>query len=440
MFDLLRRKSRSTGGVLFRGSIPIPLERFEYLRELGIELEPRPAAPEQLWAARVRHPDWGDAELSCPRQSFAPPREVVEFDPRLIRSEVEPIVDCASSIDVAMVHERQNVLRERKLALRLLSAIMGEHGVSVVDYGCGRFWSRAALDEELAHDADLDIDSLFMLHAVRADDGDELGVSWLHSHGLGELGYFDFDILNPSEDVTSGISDLTRALAFGIVEGWIEPESAAVMVANPGGVFRMVPASQFQARAPERFARLRDDPDGSHSARRSVLCEPATGIWSKLFGGKVEPSRWLREPVDENTVVHFSSAASALMAERARGSWTLFLRYREEFRELGARCIVKLGLPVDHDKGSPTDREHLWFEVTDSSEARVTGTLLNQPWSIDGLKQGASHTYAIDVLSDWSVFTPAGRITPTEGVAVRILREHRDELVAALNDSRDQKS
>lgn len=437
MFDILRRKSRSAGSVLFRGSLPIPFDNFAYLRELGVELESRRAEPDQLWAARVRHPVWGEAELFCPRQRPVPPREIVEFDPRLMEAEVEAIVGCGSSVEVLMSHERQNVLRERKLALRLMHAIMGEHGVSVVDHGCGRFWSRTALEEELAHDADLDIDSLFILHAVRPDDDEDHRVSWLHSHGLAELGYFDFDILEPSSDVTSSLTDLTRAIAFGIVEGWIEGSSDEVALASPGGVFRMVPADQFQRGAQERFAQLRDDPDGAHRTSRSVICERGAGFLRSLFGGRIEPSRWLRRPIDENTVIHFTSSATDLMAARARGTWELCRRYREEFRELDVKCLVKLGLRVDGSDRSGEEREHLWFEATELGEDRVTGTLLNEPWSVAALEAGTSYSYGTDVLSDWTIFTPVGRITPTEGVAVRILRENRDSILKAMNEDRE---
>lgn len=432
MFDFLKRKSRSEGSVLFRGSLPIPFERFSYLADLGVDIQPRSAGIEDLWAARISHPEWGEAELSCPRSSPPPARVLLRFDPRLMEAEVDAICDCSSSVIVRMTHPRQNVLRERKLALRMMHAIMGDHGVSVVDHGSGRFWSRPALEEELAHDADLDIESLFILHAVRPDEQEQGGVVWLHSHGLGELGYFDFDILEPSEDVIAGHSDLTRAIAFGITEGWIEADGEAV-IAEPNGHFRMVPADRFRQQGAERWQVLRDDPEGSHSTRRSVLCEPAGGFFSKVFGAKTEPSRWLRGAIDENSIIRFSAAASELMAARARGTWALCRRYLEEFREFELKCLAKLGLPTDGDDGG---REHLWFEVTHPGEHELKGILLNEPWHIASLAPGGSYSYKLDVLSEWTILTPVGRITPTEGVAVRIMRENREGILEEMRERR----
>ena len=434
IFDFLRKKSRSVGSVLFRGSLPPRLENFEFLEKWGIALEPRRADADFVWAARARHPQWGQADLYCPRQILSPPPEFVKLDPWLTPAEMEAVTGCASSVEVVMQHEQENVLRERKSALRMMRAVMGDDGVCVFDDGSQRFWSRPALEEELAHDAALDIESLFILHAVRPDGDDDAPVYWLHSHGLAELGYFDFDILEPSSDVVFGAaSGLTRAIAFGIVEGWIQADSPHIQIAQPDGVVRLVPADVFQRRAPARFTALRDDASDGHSAKRSVLCNPAPRFFAKLFGDKIEPSRWLREPIAENSIIHFSATATNLMAQRARGSYSLFRCYAEEFAELQVKAMFKLGLQIDG--GEAGAREHLWFEATRLDESTITGTLLNAPWHIASLAQGQTYTHDLEVLSDWCLRTPAGSITPVEGMAARTLRANRDEILQTIRAS-----
>src|SRR5207248_2514776 len=76
-----------------------------------------------------------------------------------------------------------------------------------------------ALDDELCHDADLDIESLYTLHAVTGDEAGDEAVIWLHSHGLAEIGLFDFDVLRPSEDLLGRGRDALRAVAFAILDG-----------------------------------------------------------------------------------------------------------------------------------------------------------------------------------------------------------------------------
>jgi len=118
------------------------------------------------------------------------------------------------------------------------------------------------------------------------------------------------------------------------------------------------------------------------------------------------------------------------MSQRARGSYGMCRRYVEEFAEFEVKALLKLGLPVDN--GAADDREHLWFEPISLGAEQITGTLLNDPWHIAGLKSGESYTYGIDVLSDWVIYTPVGTITPVELAAARNLRANRNEILEAM--------
>jgi hypothetical protein len=63
----------------------------------------------------------------------------------------------------------------------------------------------ARLADELVHDAPLDIVQIHVLHVVTQPEG-----VWLHSHGLGELGSVDFDVLRPAEALTTEQFDVSR--------------------------------------------------------------------------------------------------------------------------------------------------------------------------------------------------------------------------------------
>lgn len=432
ILDFLHKKNDCFGCVLFRGNMPARLENFEFLKGMGIKLEQQKAGGDSVWVAQATHPQWGQAELLCPREVLKMPAELVKLDPRLNAEEVDAIVSCGNGVNVKMRQEDESVLSGRKKALRMMRAMMGDDGVAVHDFGSQRYWTRTALDEELAHDAPLDIESLFTFHAVTSGEGANATVTWLHTHGLAELGFFDFDILEPSPDVVGRSGDLMRAIALGIIEGWIEPESTSVSVAEPGGEIRMVKAATFQSFANERYRAIRDDPEGAHLENRSVVCEPAGGLFSRLFGTRLEPSRWLQKEMSDNIVIHFSTEATELMAQRARGSYSMCRRYSQEFAEFEVKTLVKLGLRIDG--GAENEREHLWFDVKTLDEDKVTAVLLNAPWYIKALKEGETYTYGCDVMTDWAIFTPAGRITPVEGVAARMLRTRREEFLKIVRE------
>lgn len=94
---------------------------------------------------------------------------------------------------------------------------------------------------------------------------------------------------------------------------------------------------------------------------------------------------------------------------------------------------VKIGYQVDG--GSETNREHLWFEVHGVTGGTVDATLLNEPYHIARMRAGERGAHPVDQLSDWVILTPAGTLSPRGLAAVHTLREHREELLAALRAS-----
>ena len=229
MFDILRRRSHCIGSALFRGAVPHGLDQLDGLAPLGVTAEPGAAKDGAHWTAILRHPEWGEAAAVCLRNPPRPSRAILEFDPKLTEADVRAIEDCGVSVSLHMEGRQGFVLRDRKNLLRFLDAVMGADGVAAVDHTSQAFWTRPALADELAHEADLDVESIFTIHAVTGDDGDDseggdgddggAEVAWFHTHGLGELGRFDFDILRPAREFVDSSGDFCRALAFSILEG-----------------------------------------------------------------------------------------------------------------------------------------------------------------------------------------------------------------------------
>ena len=112
------------------------------------------------------------------------------------------------------------------------------------------------------------------------------------------------------------------------------------------------------------------------------------------------------------------------MAGRARQTVPLLKAIREEFAGFPFPTLMKLGLPTDDGN----DHEHLWFEVHAIEGDTVDATLVNQPFAIASLKAGQRGTHSLEKLSDWTLLTPAGSVTPRETRTLRELRAHKDEL------------
>jgi uncharacterized protein YegJ (DUF2314 family) len=353
-----------------------------------------------------------------------PPHDLIDWDAQLINDEKDEIKACGTAVSLHLKSDRNHILRDRKNLVFYLHAVLGEEGVAALDHVSQKFWSRGALELETLHGADLDVDGLITFHAV----ADEAGrVNWLHSHGLGEIGCFDFDIIRPGDELRGEAYDVLRAIAFAIVEGQVKEGGTFTPLGN--GVIRAVPAAEYMKSASEADRAPRGD-SKDHDEKRVVLCEGEGGVVSRLFRSRPHPARILSTGFDERYLIHFSKAATELMAERARATFELFTRLNAELAEFNFPSVVKLGYQVDG--GKEDDREHLWFEFHGVNGDVLEATLANEPFRISGMKAGQRGLHSIDRLTDWAIMTPAGTISPRSTKPLRFIRRHSEELREAL--------
>jgi len=423
MFEFLKRKVDHTGSVFFRGTTPPRAEDFGDLRGLGFDLARIPAE-DAYWVLRLRHSKLGEARLVALRDMPMPPDMLIAMSNGLTDLEKDELRSAGCSVGLQLSSSRGSVLRDRKTLLKLFHVSLLDTGVGAADHRSEQFYSRAALEDELSAPGEPDVSVLYSIHAITDESGRQF---WLHTHGLATVGAFDLDILNPSESLASNCGDFFRALAFAALEGELTPGTTNYPLAQPGGNIRLVPAAQFQARAPAAERALRDDVEG-HTERRSVLCNPAGGL-SRLMGAPVRASRFLSCVDTERCTIHFSKAATQMMSERARATLSLFERIRDELREFECPALVKIGYPTDSDARCA---EHLWFEVHSIRGDAIDATLVSAPHDIRAMRAGTRGTHPVERLTDWVIPSPAGQITPHARRALRMIRERKDELRAAF--------
>jgi hypothetical protein len=431
MFDFLQRDQPGQAAVYFPGSAPPPADAFLRLRDLGYALTER-RADDVLWAMQLEHPVLGPADLWCDRD--APPiDDFIRFASNLSDAERTAAAGSASSVGLRVPAKRRQVLRDRKTMLRIARDVMGDDGVVVLDIASELPWSRASLADELAHDAALDIEALYCLHAVTSDEPGEHTAHWMHSHGLAELGRFDLDILGPHPDFVANCADPIRAIATMVLEGDVAADQSSFAFGHPGGDARLVPATAFMRDADAAMAALRDAEH--HDDHRSVLCEPAG---RKLLGfgrgDRPEPLHLARRSPPDQFVVYFPTTTTTLMAERALATIGVLRASMEEFAEFEPVAVVKLGYPTDGD-----GREHLWFTAHAIGESTIDATLESRPFAVD-LQPGERAERPLEYLTDWTLMTPAGPITPRSMIGARLLREHADEIRAAMAAARQGSS
>ena len=418
MWPFLDKPTVHTGNVFYRGPIAPPVEQVLALGA-GDVTATRADAPKGFaaaWAVRLTHPAWGEALIVAPREPAIPHADVIRWGtPGLTDAERELLGRAEVALMVEAKTPERNVLRARKHLLRWLHLLMSLDGLAAVDMASDLFWSPAMLADELAHDADLDVEALYTIHAIYGEDAPEPVHHWLHTHGLEALGAFDIDVVRPSPVLVQNVGDPLRALAFAALEGNITPTSEYFQLGNPGGMVDLVPADAFNAKAAPEDAKLRSH-DEFHSGRRAVVCEPR-GLFG-LFRKRPVPSRFL-STVEGNFVINFSTQATEQMAARARQTMGVFQGLLDEFGP-DLPNGLKIGYPTESD---PTGKEHLWFEVHGFDGERVDATLMNEPFDVPSLEQGLRGWHPIAEVTDWIVASPAGQMSPRNLSAARRLRE-----------------
>lgn len=429
------RKLPYIGSVHFRGTLPPRVEDFAFLKKQGLTISPHDDDENAHWRVRLGHTDWGRAVVSAMRKPPRLPRDLIEFDPFLTAEEKAEARLGETMVTVVAEGRKGDMLRDRKHLLRFMRAIMGDDGVVAVDHGAQRLWSREALDYELSHDADLDVSALYAMHVVCPDEPEDAPPTWLHTHGLAEIGFFDFDILNPAEGLWTYGIDAVRALAFAIVEGELAPSTASFTLANPGGEVRLVEIGEFLRKADPAIRALRLDADEDHNNNRAVVCEPVNGLLSRWLGG-VKPASFLTGELADDIVLPFSNEATEMMARRAQGTLLQFRKFSAEFAEFGFPNIMKIAYTVDGgDPGDPSSREHLWFEVHAMESDRVDATLASQPIGIARMKPGERAWHRMDQVSDWAIATPIGKIDPRDTRAARAILADREAFSRVLRSA-----
>lgn len=426
MLKLLSRKVKHQALVLYRGTLTPRPQEFAFLQKQGLDVKlAKEPSPGCAWSVVLRHKDWGEARLNAPVNASSVPNFFLNFSVNLTEREREEIRAAGMFLDVTLVTSKEQVLRDKKNLLRFVRAVMSDDAVGSVDVDAMLYWTRAALDDELAMAADLDVAALYCIHAVRDSDDDEGRCNWLHTHGLGELGGFDVDILNPSESVADSCGDLFRAMAFYILSGALSPSEKVYPLAHPDGEVRLVPVPEFDAKTRGSYKQLSGD-SPEHWNNRSVLCNPAGGFLGRFR--KVHPSTFLSEADTDSIVIHFSAAATEAMSQRARATVPMLSSLMNEMAEFKLPVLAKIGYKQDgSDQG-----EHMWFSVHGIEGDSLDATLESSPFQIERMKRGDRGLHAIDRLTEWAIISPFGRISPDSLGPLRRIREDKDSFRAMM--------
>ncbi len=356
--------------------------------------------PAVLWSAVVTLPGV-ETELALwsePAQELAPG----ELD--------DPAADaCRWVIGANTPLDAADPLAHFTLLMRLLGGVCLEIP-AVLDVNSERWYPRQALDATFDTGEEPSVAVLWIVHVNEpADDPtDEMSGVWIHTHGLARCGLPELEMLEvPCPLVRAGV-ELLDTIAGRMFETMLPPPGEPFAIGPDLDVtFRpwqdVAPAV---ADGPGGMAARTDDPndpDNPHMGVRAVVC--GTEVLQRIAAG--------------DGAYFLSSYETNRLAQRARAAWPALTAIG--LPPAGAtdaaptvQVLVKAGLGAD---GAEDEREHLWFSVRRFEAERAEAELLHEPVRV-ALTVGDVVWIEREVVSDWTVVTPAGRFGPAEADAM----------------------
>lgn len=424
MFQLLESDKPGLGVAYFPGAAPTAEQMAKRLRAAGMQVVPSEKGRGSDWAFGLCDEKHGSAIVLL--EPGAPPVEgFVRYAQGLTEREAAAAVKGSAAVLVVVPAEYEDVLQDRKRLLWFMRQVMGTDGVLAVDLASRAPWSPAALDDELRHDAALDVEALYVCHAVGARQD---RVTWLHTHGLAELGAFDLDVLRPDPWLLRTGNDALRALVLAVLQGRLSSSAPVFTLALPGGKVGLVPAAEFMAAASPEDRSLRDtgsDTGDPHATDRAVVCEPRRPAGPPP---RPVPSRLFSHSPDGVSPA-FDDEAAAMVSARAQATVGVLRVLMEEFTDWPVVPTAKLLFPMLESGAS----ELISCQIHAVTEDTIDCTLKSQPTGLP-IREGLRSTFSLNRLADWAILSPEGDMTPRSLIGARRLRElspeARDEMIA----------
>lgn len=419
----------------------------------GVRIRALPPGPRGSWGFEIDHPEWGEACIAgiAERPDVSP--LAIQISNRLLPEEKEHALAARSVLAVITSEREGHAPEDRKFLLRFLEVLLDPASPHATSFDCRArtLWSAAALREELAHDADLDIHALIEMHGAskhppkleREPHGRGIvppRVDWFHSHGLADLGSYDFEILQPAPILLLDGFEVLRGLAHRLLYGSIEPGAPRQTLFVPGGDIALLDVARFEREGPreERALRVRLPQGDAHDGpRRVVVCDPlvaADPSTQRTQHWPIRASRAMRRLPAASSVIDFPPCVTALLAERAQKTAPALRAIVEEHANELLETIVQVFCPMGApDSGQPW--QILWFELERfENDQTFTGKVRFEPQGSSDYKRGQRMTFGVEDLANWRVWSPLGPITPYDRTAARafqkILPHLREEFAA----------
>lgn len=319
-----------------------------------------------------------------------------------------------------------NALESFHLQLKVMNAVVSD-ACLCIDFISFKLLSAQWLSMTAKSDIPPSPDYLYTIHAVYNDDASNIRHYWLHTHGLHRCGTVELEMV----DITQSAEEMNTMLNMVAKRFLTSPikEKERFMIGYDGMGIDLCWLRWEEALndfAPDALGGFNDRKDEG-----DIHAEPVGVLYAVQEGNMMSPEIY-GPTLAENPIYYISNEETFRMSCLAKERFSFFAELfskhapKEEKKSFFSklfgskkadennspwRFLVKLGLDVDNEDASASEKEHLWYDVLSIDGNKITGRLLNQPYWISNLNEGDIKTYSTDLLTDWIIYGPENTYT-----------------------------
>lgn len=279
---------------------------------------------------------------------------------------------------------------------------------------------------------------LYTTHAVYNELEDGKTEYWMHTHGLNRCGSIELEILNIYSNPKQMYDLLNNTANMFIMDHKKEKEIFVVGYDGLGIFLSWVRWEKALKMLPKNILGGLNDRKLDNEKDYNAHTEPSGILYAVEDGNYISPEIYA-STLANNPLLFVKSEETERMSLLAIERFDFFKDAFEQFERtkkkkqslLGKifgkknreeddwQFLVKLGLVVDEAEDEE-DKEHLWFEVIEIDNDKITVQLLNQPYWIKDLNEKDIKTYPThELLTDWVIYSPEYTYTPDSIYALK---------------------
>ena len=290
------------------------------------------------------------------------------------------------------------------LQLKLIYALV-PNLICLIDESAEKLLPRNWLKIVTASKATPSADDLYTIQAVTNEEGNV----WLHTHGLARCGIPELDILNTSREnynvhynlLTSYASylldDVSKDPSYLPIHLGFLKESIPLIVTS---ISWTIGINEYDNLSLGGF----EDRQEEHNSKRNVIF---------IYNSKQEEETHTLTKLNdynhywsENPLFFISNDETEIRSIIAKER---FHYLKELADDPSNEILLKIALPIPNS----TQREHIYFRLVTFKGDKFEAVLLQDSYSDIPMKPGDSAIFSLSDVSDWTVYTSEGTISPS---------------------------